>query len=132
MNSAGITGKSSRIELQEDPIFGPRLYEDNWLVGSTGWVLSKMAHSPTYLKVDGWTIYSADTPAEYDSQRLRVQTYFIAIKNGWTEKNIQAMRRDHNPASSLEEIIDCIHYWNDTGMTCCQGARHATRNQTNE
>lgn len=68
MNSAGIAGKRSRIELQEDPIFGPRLYEDSWLVGSTGWVLSKKAQSPTYLKVDGWTIYSADTPAEYDGR----------------------------------------------------------------
>ena len=96
------------------------MYEDNWLVGSTSWVWYKKAQSPAYPKVDGWTVYSADTPSEFNGQPLGVYTCFIAIKDGGSPANIDAMLRDHNVAQSLDEIIDCIGHWNETGMRCCQ------------
>jgi len=101
-----------------------RTYEDNLMVGSSTWLQAAPELVGRLVKKDNpaalkphWIVFS---------RGYAFETYYHAVRSDFTKSQVNFHMWDKCPATSLEEVMDAIKYWDETNEYDHEGGKFST------
>ena len=115
-----------------------RTYEDNLMVGSSTWLQAAPELVGRLVKKDNPAALKPHCSAGAEqtsfgccdwivfSRGYAFETYYHAVRSDFTKSQVNFHMWDKCPATSLEEVMDAIKYWDETNEYDHEGGKFST------